>query len=332
MSLVPEATEIVAALGLADTIVGVTHRCDYPPEVSKLPKVVRTEVDDSWDSATIDRFVRERSRSGERSLLVDAEVIADLSPDVVLAQRLCEVCAVSSSEVVDLKVVLPPQTRIVWLGASTISQIFEDIRATAAALEVPEQGERLVAGMTERLERLRSATGGISRRARVVCLEWIDPPYVAGHWVPELIDAAGGVELLGRAGVPSRTIDWAQLVAARPDFVVLALCGFGVDEAARRFFSEALAVFESLWECGGDNGAGDARARARSTIADPAMAATTDVPKVVAVDGDSYFSRAGPRMFRGAEILAAVFHGEVAEEICKAVAPPADSEALIVWP
>lgn len=332
MSLVPQATEIVAALGLADRLVGVTHRCDYPPEVSELPKVVRTDVDESWDSATIDRFVRERSRSGDRSLFVDAEVIADLSPDVVLAQHLCEVCAVSARDVVDLAAVLPPRSRIVWLGASTISELFEDIRATAAALDVPDRGERLIAGMQERLERLRSITARVPKRPRVVCLEWLDPPYVAGHWIPELVDAAGGVELLGRAGDPSREIDWAQLAAARPDVIVLALCGFGADEAARRFESEALAVFQSLWKCVGGNEAGDPPGGTRPADVAAARATTSVVPKVVAVDGDSYFSRAGPRILRGAEILASVFHEEAAEDISKTVAAPAESEALVVWP
>jgi len=268
-SLLPSATEIVADLGEIDALVGVSEECRWPPEVVGKPVVSAARIDfGELSSLEIDRAVRESVRDGASLYAVDAELLDELRPDVIVTQDLCAVCAVSGGE---LAGACPASARIVSLDPKTIGEIAESVRTLAAVLDRREAGEAIVARMWRTIDDASEAVRGLPRR-RVFFAEWVDPPFCAGHWLPEMIERAGGVDVLGTAGEPSRTTTWEAVAAARPELVVVAPCGFGVEEAA-------------------------------------AAAATLDVDcAVVAVDADSYYSRPAPRVADGVAQLAHLFH------------------------
>lgn len=269
-SLLPSATEIVADLGLADALVAVSEECRWPPEVRSKPKVTAARVDSAnLSSAEIDRVVRESIASDEPLYTVDAELIDRLRPDVLITQDLCTVCAVSSG---DLATACPVGAEIISLDPGTIEGIAESVLLLAERFGAGERGERIVAAMRAKIEAVRAATAGLHRR-RVFVAEWLDPPFTAGHWVPEMVEAAGGVDVLGEAGRASRSTTWDEVLAAEPELVIAAPCGYDEAGAAER-------------------------------------AADLDLGglPVVAVDADSYFSRPAPRVADGVELLAALLH------------------------
>lgn len=280
VSMLPGATEIVCLLGLGDQLVGVSHECDFPPEVRSRPRMTRSPFDaHSMPSAEIDRIVSETVAVGRELYHVDAEVLAGLEPDLVLTQGLCEVCAVSVRTV---RSALSGGPTVLSLDAGSIEDVFTDIRRVAEAAGVPERGASAVARLRERLDAVR-ARGAHAPRRRVACLEWLDPPYSAGHWVPEMVGMAGGREVLARAGEPSGRIRWEAVVRAEPDVLLLIPCGFGPQRSL-----EEVRLLERLpdWE---------------------------DLPavrsgEVWAVDGNAYFSRPGPRLVDGVELAAALIH------------------------
>jgi len=276
-SLVPSATECLFALGLGPGVVGVTHECDHPPEAADRLHLTRTVVPEGLTSADIDQAVRERTERGEALYELDAELLADLRPDLVVTQAVCAVCAVSFDDVQAVAARIPSTPQVLSMDPATLGEVLDSIRALGEAADASEAATRLLEDAAERLDRVRDAVEGASRPG-VACLEWLDPVFAGGHWVPQMVELAGGVDLLGLAGEHSTTLDWAQVEAVRPDVVLAMPCGYGTERSAR----EAL-----------DHRAALARLAARS---------------VVAVDASSYFSRPGPRLVDGVELLGHVLH------------------------
>jgi iron complex transport system substrate-binding protein len=278
VSLLPAATEIVMALGGADDLVGISHECDYPPAVGRLPRLTSSPID-STSSGAIDAEVRRLRESGRPVIVVDADELTRLAPDVVITQGLCEVCAVAGGEVHRLARLLQPSPAILSLTASTLSGIWDDVRTIGHALDLRDEADELVAGLQHRLVRLRARPSACDQR--VLCIEWLDPLYLAGHWVPELVTAAGGVDVGAVAGSHSTRRAWSTVLDVRPDLVVVMLCGFSVDRAREEL--RALACPEA----------------SRLFASAP----------VWIIDGNAFTSRPGPRVVDGAERLRAAMEG-----------------------
>ena len=283
VSLVPAATEMIAALGAGNVLVGVSHECDYPPEVRALPHVTRSSVDPALRSGEIDRAMADAKRTGVSSVEVDVNLIAHLRPDVVIGQSVCDVCAVGETDLARVVSVLMPTPWVVTLHAHTLDGVFDDIHKVGAALELRDEAEELVAGLRVRLRRVRARTAGPGAARfppRVLVLEWLDPPYVAGHWVPELVDIAGGRDVGNAPGAPSAARSWPELSTLAPDVVLVAPCGFGEERARREF----------------------------AAVTDPSARALFG-RRVEFLDGNAYTSRPGPRLVDAAAILARLIHG-----------------------
>jgi iron complex transport system substrate-binding protein len=285
VSLLPAATEIVAALGAGGQLVGVSHECDFPPAVRSLPRVTHAAIDLALPSGAIDRAMAEAKRTGVSSVTVDVRLLALLRPDVLLGQALCDVCAVGEGELARVVPALMPTPWVVTLHAHTLDGVLADIRKVGEALELRDEAEELVAGLRYRLRRLETrvqASGNVGTRhaapmqkPRVLVLEWLDPPYVAGHWVPELVALAGGEDVGGTSGEPSRPRPWGDLAALAPDLVIVALCGFDVPRAQ----AELAALTDR---------------KARDLLSG----------RVEVIDGNAYTSRPGPRLVDAAETLS----------------------------
>jgi len=279
VSLVPAATEIVCALGLGDQLVGVTHDCDHPDYVRDVPRITGSTIPADATSGEIDALVRAAGARGESTFHLDGDALREVRPDLVLGQTICRVCALTLEQ---LPPGLPARPTAVPLTAETLDGVFDDIRRVAAALGVHERGDSLVADLRRRIDAVARRIAA-SERPRVACLEWVDPLFNGGHWVPEQVWAAGGRDVLGRPGERSRVVDWAEVREAAPDILVVMPCGFRAERALR----EALLLAERPgWE---------------------GVPAVRD-GRVFAADGAAYFSRPGPRLVDGVEILAALFH------------------------
>lgn len=272
VSLLPAATEIVYALGAGDELVGRSHECDYPPDVRELPVVSRPALElEGSSQGEIDSAVAARMQSGESLYIVDEMLLRALAPDVILTQDLCQVCAPSGNELTRALKSLPHRPEIVYLTPRTLAEIDENIVTVGRTIGRLAEAEALVERNHERLERVRASTRGKPRR-RVTFLEWTDPPFCAGHWVPEMIEIAGGEDPLGRDGEDSVRISWDQVRASAPELVIVAPCGYGLAEATRL------------------------------------AAELPEIPgaRVVPVDANAYFARPGPRYAEGVEVLAGV--------------------------
>jgi iron complex transport system substrate-binding protein len=285
-SLLPGATEIAFALGLGDEIVGVTHECDYPPEARTKPVVVNTVIDETATSKQIDQEVRERSKARVALYRIDQARLQEARPDVVLTQAMCAVCALDYNEVAAACQSLPSTPRLVALNANTLSDIFADIQLVGKATSRTTEAAALVAGLQQKIEALKARTSSCRLRPRVACLEWLDPLFSAGHWVPEMVEAAGGSSGLARKGEVSARIRWQEVLEFNPDVLVLMPCGFDVNRVRRE--SVHLSELPHWAEL---------------------SAVTTG--RVFAVNGHAYFNRAGPRLVDGLEILARIIHPEV---------------------
>ena len=287
VSLVASATEIVCALGGEPWLVGRSHECDHPPSVLALPRLTGPRFDISGTSAEIDARVRSLATAvGALSLYeVDAAALAAARPDVILTQVQCEVCAVSAKDVELARAAseVGIDARVVALAPDSLAAIRDDVRRVAAALGVPERGAALVREIDAGFARVAASVADRAR-ARVVCLEWLDPPMAAGNWIPELVEIAGGRDLLGKAAAHSGTIPWGDLFAAAPDVIVLMACGWDV---AR--------TMEEIPALAARPGWGDL----------PAVRAG----RVAVVDANAFMTRPGPRVAESAEILAEIFHG-----------------------
>jgi iron complex transport system substrate-binding protein len=280
VSLLPAATEIVAALGALAQLVGVSHECDFPPSVRSLPRVTRTPLDPGSPSGAIDRAMAEAKRTGTPAVEVDVQLVAQLRPDVLIGQSVCDVCAVGEHDLAGLVASLMPTPWVVTLHAHTLEGVLADIRKVGEVLELRDEADELVAGLRYRLRRVRDRSVAPRQRPRVLVLEWLDPPYVAGHWVPELVTVAGGEDVGGVAGEPSRPRPWGELAALTPDLVVVAPCGFDVPRAR----AEVAAL------------------RDRDALALLAR-------RVAVIDGNAYTSRPGPRLVDAAEQLSRLIVG-----------------------
>lgn len=279
-SLVPSATEMLFALGLGDRVVAVTHECDYPPAVRSLPDLTRSVLPVGLLPADVDRQVKARVMEGRPLYELDEELLAELAPDLIVTQALCEVCAVSFDDVVAVATRLPSRPRVIQQDPSTLNEMLDDVVALAEAAGVPRQGHELRGELEGRIAIVRSAVAGATT-PRVVALEWLDPPFVAGHWVPEMISIAGGDDVAGPPGLKSPEVSWGELSGLMPDIVIAMPCGWYVDGAR----SQVLEHWFRLKEL--------------------------NARQVFAVDAASTFSRPGPRLVDGVELLGHLLHPDL---------------------
>ena len=283
VSLVPSATETLFALGLGPDVIAVTHECVYPPAVRELPKITRDVLPAGLTTGEIDAAVKERTLAGESIYELDADLLHDLRPDLIVTQELCSVCAVSSDDVRAVAEEIDPQPRVISLDPHTIGEVLGDVRTLAQATDRKDAAVDLIRDASARIDCVRLAVRG-ARRPRVAALEWLDPPFAAGHWTPQLIDYAGGQDVLGFAGEKSEERTWQEVAASQPDIVIVMPCGFDAEIAHR----EAEMHRDEL--------------------------AAVGAGEVVAVDAAAYFSRPGPRIIDGLELLAHVIHPELVPE------------------
>ena len=291
-NLVPSATEMCFAIGLGDEVVAVTHECDYPARALELPQLTRSVIPEGLGAAEIDRAVRERTERGEALYELDERRLADLEADLIVTQAVCAVCAVSYDDVVAVAARLPGKPAVLSLDPSTLADVLDDAVRLGAAAGRPADGERLRESLADRIDAVRAAVAGRDR-PRVAALEWLDPVYAGGHWVPEMIDAAGGIDVLAAPGEHSRVVSWQDVAAAEPDVVVLMPCGLYCDQAV----AEGNAHRERLQGLGAE--------------------------RIAAVDAAASFSRPGPRLADGVELLAGILHPGV-----EVATTPLRSEAI----
>jgi iron complex transport system substrate-binding protein len=277
VSLVPHATELLFALGLGEDVVAVTHECDYPLEALQRPRVTRDVRAGGLSAAEIDAAVRERTLEGQSIYELDRVALEQLAPDLIVTQELCPVCAVSYDEVAAIARQLPSRPRVIALDPHTLGETLGDVRTLAEATGRRDRGVELIAGAAARIDRVKLAVRG-RPRPRVAALEWLDPVYVAGHWTPQMIELAGGEDVLGLAGEHSRTVTWEDVVLAQPQVVVVMPCGYDAARAREEALSYA-AELERL-----------------------------QAERVVAVNASAYFSRPGPRLIDGLELLGHILH------------------------
>src|SRR5215208_6212353 len=230
-SLVPSATEMLFALGLGARVAAVTHECDYPPGADQLPRLTRSAIPNGLDAAGIDAAVRERTGRGEALYELDETTLESLDVDLIVTQAVCEVCAVSFDDVQAVAERLPTQPQVISLDPSTLGEVLADIPRLAQAAGVEEAGDELAEDSAARIAAVERAVEG-APRPRVAALEWLDPLYIGGHWVPQMIELAGGEDLLGQPSEKSRTAEWAELEAVAPDVIVSMPCGYYAEQAA----------------------------------------------------------------------------------------------------
>jgi iron complex transport system substrate-binding protein len=277
VSLVPSATETLFALGVGADVAAVTHECDYPPAVLNLPKVTRDVIGPGLPPDEIDRAVKELTRQGRSIYELDEDELRDLHPDLIVTQALCSVCAVAVDDVRAIAERMAPVPEIVSLDPHTLGEVLGDVHTLAQATDAKDAGVELIHQAAARIDRVRVSLGGV-RTVRVAALEWLDPVFVGGHWVPQLIEHAGGEDLLGLPGEPSEQRTWEEVKAARPEVVVVMPCGYDVERA----HEEARYFADELQRLGAD--------------------------RIVIADAAAWFSRPGPRLVEGLEWLAHVLH------------------------
>ena len=284
--MVPSATEMLFALGLGDQVVAVTHECDYPPEAVARPRLTRSVLPPGLSAAEIDAGVREIVARGQALYELDEPLLRALDVDLIVTQAVCAVCAVSYDDVRAVATRLPSTPDVLSLDPATFAEVLDDIERLATAVGATGAGETLRRDLEERLARIDAAVGESSReRPRVLALEWLDPPFVGGHWIPEMVERAGGKDVLGKPGQKSRTATWDELVTAEAEVVVVMPCGYDADRAAREaaIYSQVLAGLGAR--------------------------------EVYAVDAAASFSRPGPRLVDGVELLARLLDPSVASAL-----------------
>jgi len=292
VSLVPHATELLFELGLGEQLVGVTHECDHPAAALQIDPITRDALPAGLSAGEIDAAVRERTLAGEAIYELDGDALRRLEPDLIVTQALCPVCAVSYEDVAALARTLPSEPRVIALDPKSLGETLGDVRTLAEATGTSERGAELLGQIATRIEALELAVSE-ARRPRVAALEWLDPVFIAGHWTPQLIELAGGEDVLGMTAEPSRTASWEEVAAAQPEVVVVMPCGYDAPRAR----VEALEHAEQLSRLGAE--------------------------RFAAVDASAYFSRPGPRLIDGAELLGAILHPDRCGE------PPAGRAVLL---
>jgi iron complex transport system substrate-binding protein len=287
VSFLPSATEMICALGLGDRLMGITHECDYPAEIVGKPIVVRSVLPiESMSQSEIDSAVTARLRNGLSLYRVDETLMREISPDLILTQDLCQVCAPSGNEVSQLLRLLPTKPQILWLTPKSIEQIFDNVRDLGEATGLLPKAEILIAAGRARLKKISTLVRNVSVRPRVFCMEWIDPVYCCGHWVPEMVEIAGGIDKLGRKGTDSVRILWEDVLQWRPEVMIVMPCGFGLAKAA--VMAQQLSTYPGWADL-------------------PAVREN----RVYVVDANSYFARPGPRIVEGIELLAHILHPDL---------------------
>jgi iron complex transport system substrate-binding protein len=282
-SLLPSATEILYAIGLGDSVYGVTHECDFPADAATKPALIRPRVDPQASPAEIDRKVSEIIARGESIYAVDAELLCSLSPDLILTQDLCHVCAASPDDLATALTRFRTQPQVLSLTPRSLAEVWDDIRRVGAATGRVPEAETLAASLEQRIAVIETKSARADWRPRVLCLEWLDPYFVGGHWIPEMVPKAGGEDVLGRLRQPSYKVTGDQILDSQPDVIVIMPCGYGTARVAAEFRLDQLPS-------GAD-----------------ALPAVKQC-RVFAVDANSYFSRPGPRLADGVELLAHIFH------------------------
>jgi iron complex transport system substrate-binding protein len=287
VSLLPAATEIVGALGLMGDLVAVSHECDFPALANTLPRATRCEIHGKGlDSKVIDAWVSDRLRAGDSLYTLDEPLLRDLRPELVLTQKLCDVCAPAFGSVQAFARTLPGPPRVLNLEPRRLEDVFANVALVAEAMGHPERAGPVVRGLRDRVRAVADGSSRTSARPSVFLMEWADPPYCCGHWGPDLVELAGGHDVLGRSGADSVRVEWEEVLAADPEVIVLACCGHGVERTLRDLpLLQARPGWSSL------------RA-VRSG-------------RVHACNGSAYFSRPGPRLVDSLEILAEVIHPEL---------------------
>lgn len=278
VSLVPHATELLFALGLGDQVVGVTHECDFPTAARRLPQVTKDRLPAGLSSGEIDAAVRASTQENATIYALDEQRLHELEPDLIVTQALCPVCAVSVDEVRAVAVKIRTCPKVVTLDPKTLGETMGDIRTLAQATGAKDAAVELVARQRGRIDVVKRALRGITERPTVVALEWFDPVFIGGHWTPQLIELAGGLDALGFPGEHSEQVDWDTVRAVRPEVVVCMPCGY---DAPRAHLEATLFAHEL---------------------------ATLGARRIVAVDASATFSRPGPRLVDGLELLAHVLH------------------------
>ena len=287
VSLLPAATEIVAALGCVDQLVGVTHECDYPPEAQGKPCVLHSPLHEAGlSSAEIDQRVREALTAAGTLYVLNEPLLRELRPDVILTQRLCDVCAIGYDSVAALAQTLPCPPHVLNLEPQRLADVLEDIGRVGDALGVPERAAEVVAGLQARIRAVSERAGRAATRPRLALLEWLDPLFCGGHWNPELVEIAGAVDPLGRGGGHSAPVNWDAVRDAQPEMLLLACCGYSVE---RTLADVPLLTAQPGWE------------------ELPAVRAG----RIYVADGSAYFARPGPRLVDSLEIVAQVAHPEL---------------------
>lgn len=284
VSFLPSATEMICALGLGHRLMGITHECDHPREIVGKPVVVRSVLPiDSMSAQAIDNAVTKRLREGLSLYRVDEALLREIAPDMIVTQDLCQVCAPSGNEVAQVLDTLPSKPRILWLTPKSLDQIFENLRELGAATGELQKAEEVIVESQARLASIAAQASRLSSRPRVFCMEWIDPVYCSGHWVPEMVQIAGGVDELGRKGADSVRISWRDVLQWAPEVLIVMPCGCGTAKAAEQ--ARLLSDYPGWSEL-------------------PAVRNA----RVYAVDASSYFARPGPRLVEGTELLAHLLH------------------------
>jgi len=294
VSLIPSATEILFALGLGDEICGVSHECDFPAEACSKRVVVHPRIPDGLAAGEIERRVREYVSRGESLYIVDSAALAEIDPDLIITQDLCHVCAATPDDLAAALNGLARMPRILTLDPQSLEDVYENVQRVGEAAGRASEAARVIASLRGRVTAVENTVAGRAR-PRVLCLEWLDPPYPGGHWVPQMVEHAGGIDVLGKVRVPSVPVAWDAVLATQPDIVLIMPCGYGAEKAASEY---AVAPLPNAW---------------------------ADLPavrsgQVFCVDGSSYYSRSGPRLVDGIEILAGLIHPECADKIAAAPA------------
>lgn len=283
VSLLPSATEIICELGLQDQLVGVTHECDYPPFVRNLPKVTQTLIPTEATSREIDLLVRERLKTQRALYTLESKTLEQLKPDLIVTQALCDVCAVAEAEVSAAACRLPGNPKVINLEPMRLAEVLNCLHLVGEAAGVTEQAKSVVDRLQARVTAVTDRNRTLINKPTVVQLEWIDPPFSAGHWTPELIQLAGGIELIGREFQPSRTTAWEEIERADPDVMIIACCGFDIQRTRQDL--PILAAYPGF----------DAMKCVRTN-------------RIYMIDGSAYFNRPGPRLVDSLEILAHTLH------------------------
>ena len=296
VSFLPSATEMVYALGLDEQLVGVTHECDYPPQARNKPVVVRNVLPiETMTQAEIDRAVAERMHNGDSLYQIDEGLLRKLSPDLILTQNLCQVCAPSGNEVSQVLQTLENRPQILWLTPRSIAEIFDNLRDLASATDRELEAQAIIDDCNSRIDRLKTFAAHVNEPPRVFCMEWLDPVYACGHWVPELVRLAGGTDVLGQEAGESVRISWEQIAEYSPEVVVIMPCGFNLQQ-----------TMKEIWNSFGKYS--PSKSNHSQTFFE--LDAVRN-ERVFGVDANSYFARPGPRVVEGAELLAQIIHPEL---------------------